>query len=84
MFRSRFFNFVNSSGAPKGRRGLEARIMDIIGRRFQEVMYQQKSTWRELVIFTEREFIVVSVSLLSGEIVPTDKNNHLNFLNLKQ
>ena len=54
--------------------------MDIIGCRFQEVMYQQKSTWRELVIFTERElevlkqfcmFFIVSVSLLSRETVPT-------------
>ena len=33
--------------------------MDIIGCRFQEVMYQQKSTWRELVIFTERELEVL-------------------------
>ena len=54
--------------------------MDIIGCRFQEVMYQQKSTWRELVIFTERElevlkqfcmFFIVSVSLLSRETVLT-------------
>ena len=54
--------------------------MDIIGYRFQEVMYQQKSTRRELVIFTERELVrsiktvlsfIVSVSLLSGEAVPT-------------
>ena len=29
-------------------------------------------------------FFIVSVSLFSGETVPTDKNNHLNFLNLKQ
>ena len=29
--------------------------MDIIGCRFQEVIDQQKSTWRELVIFTDRE-----------------------------
>ena len=54
--------------------------MDIIGCRFQEVIDQQKSTWRELVIFTERErvrsiitvlFFIVNVSLLSGETVPT-------------
>ena len=33
--------------------------MDIIGCRFQEVINQQKSTWRELVIFTERELEVL-------------------------
>ena len=33
--------------------------MVIIGCRFHEVMYQQKSTWRELVIFTERELEVL-------------------------
>ena len=62
--------------------------MDIIGCRFQEVMYQQKSTWRELVIFTERElevlkqfcmFFIVSVSLLSGETVPTFCFSQLSF-----
>ena len=33
--------------------------MDIIGCRFQEVVHEQKSTWRELVIFTERELKVL-------------------------
>ena len=33
--------------------------MDIIGCCFQEVVYQQKSTWRELEIFTERELEVL-------------------------
>ena len=37
--------------------------MDIIGCRFQEVMYQQKSIWRELVIFTERKLEVLRASL---------------------
>ena len=41
--------------------------MDIIGYRFQEVMYQQKSTWRELVIFTERELEVLNSSVLYRE-----------------
>ena len=29
--------------------------MDIIGCRFQEMIDQQKSTWQELVIYTEGE-----------------------------
>ena len=53
--------------------------MDIIGYRFQEGIDQQKSTWRELVIFYGERvrsiktvlFFIVSVSLLSGETVPT-------------
>ena len=53
--------------------------MDIIGCRFQEVMYQQKKHMARVSdLYRERFrsiktvlFFIVSVSLLSGEAVPT-------------
>ena len=53
--------------------------MDIIGCRFQEVMYQQKKHMARVSdLYRERVrsiktvmFFIVSVSLLSGETVPT-------------
>ena len=53
--------------------------MDIIGCRFQEVMYQQKKHMARVSdLYRERVrsiktvlFFIVSVSLLSGEAVPT-------------
>ena len=54
--------------------------MDIIGCRFQEVMYQQKKHMARVSdLYRERVrsiktvlFSIVSVSLLSGETVPTN------------
>ena len=56
--------------------------MDIIGCRFQEVMYQQtKHMARVNDLYRERVsmFFIVTVSLLSGETVPT---KNLKFKNL--
>ena len=57
--------------------------MDIIGCRFQEVMYQQKKHMARVSdLYRERVrsiktvlFFIVSVSLLSGETVPTKKTS---------
>ena len=53
--------------------------MDIIGCRFQEVMYQRKKAHGESDLYRERVrsiktvlFFIVSVSLLSGKTVPAD------------
>ena len=61
--------------------------MDIIGCRFQEVMYQQKKHMAKVSdLYRERIrsiktvlFFIVSVSLLSGETVPTTERLSITF-----
>ena len=61
--------------------------MDIIGCRFQEVMYQQKKHMARVSdLYRERVrsiktvlFFIVSVSLLSGETVPTTERLSITF-----
>ena len=61
--------------------------MDIIGCRFQEVMYQQEKHMAKVSdLYRERIrsiktvlFFIVSVSLLSGETVPTTERLSITF-----